>query len=161
MDSCSTLAKEFATLMVKPLIVSLGIIFDSIVCFVNVLAAVAKLVLEFLLYTPEPAELDFSFLKFSGAVGKLFREFHFSNPTSAEMREWCLFYAFLSVPLSYLLFRLYSYPCDPDRQEEEEEVGLRVPALSTDRLDVFYFWRERHRDGGVYSRRRAAVAPAA
>jgi hypothetical protein len=177
MDRWSTLAEEFATLMVTPPIVFLRLVFDSIICFVNVLAAVAKLVQEFMLSTPEPAELEF--YEFSGAVGKLFREFLFSNPTSAEMREWFLFWAFLSVPLSYILFRLEFHPCDLDVQEEaREEVGHlppppppfqprrrrqimpRVPALSTDRLDVFYFARARHRAGGADSGRRAAAAAA-
>jgi len=97
-------------------------LFDSIVCFVNVLAAVAKLAQEFMLSTPEPAELKFSeFYEFCDAVGKRFPEFHFSTPPSAEMTEWFLFFAFLSVPLSYLLFRLYFHPRATDGQEEEEE----------------------------------------
>lgn len=166
MESCSTLAEEFATLMVTPYVVFLELFLDSIVCFVNVLVTVAKLAQEFILYAHEPAELEFGeFFEFSGAVGKLFREFLFSNPTSAEMREWCLFLAFLSVPLSYLLFRRYFYPPAPDVQEEAREevepltppsqprlrrqIMPRVPALSTDRLDVFYFARARHRDAGA------------
>lgn len=163
MESCSTLAEEFATLMVTPYVVFLELFLDSIVWFVNVLAAGVKPAQEFLLSTPEPAELHFYdfFFEFSGAVGKLFREFLFSNPTSPEMTEWCLFFAFLSVPLSYIFF----YPCDLDVQEEAREevepltppsqprlrrqIMPRVPALSTDRLDVFYFARARHRDAGA------------
>jgi hypothetical protein len=143
MDSCQTPASEFVVALVRPYIVLLGMLFDFIIVIVNFVAVLARLVDEFLEFIPEPAEQE------------LVREFHFSNPTSAETREWCLFFAFLSVPLSYLLFRLYFYSLGPNGQEEVER---RVSALSTDRLDVFYFWRERHRDGGVYPRRRAAAA---
>jgi hypothetical protein len=89
---------DFVILMV---VAPLGLLYDSIVCFVNVLGAVARLarvnlVLEFTSTTHEPV----------------------------KMLERFLFYAVMSVnlvPLLCLLFRRYFYPPAPDRQEEEEE----------------------------------------
>jgi hypothetical protein len=90
---------EFVILMVMSFF---GLVFDSIVGFVNVLGAVARLVPKFILSTLEPAELEFC--EFSGEAGKLFREFHFSTPDPANVLEWLL----LEEP-------------EEERQEQEEQ----------------------------------------